>query len=62
VGPHESMTCGVHGIYLKFGSFNGIDLIVPYLYVVTKLFLQENNLQLIRHNITVEYQEADKQG
>jgi hypothetical protein len=23
VGPHESMTCGVHGIYLKFGSFNG---------------------------------------
>jgi hypothetical protein len=30
VGPHESMTCGVHGIYLKFGSFNGIDPIVPY--------------------------------
>jgi hypothetical protein len=29
VGPHESMTCGVHGIYLKFGSFNGIDPIVP---------------------------------
>jgi hypothetical protein len=29
VGPHESMTCGVHGIYLKFGSFNVIDLIVP---------------------------------
>jgi hypothetical protein len=28
VGPHESMTCGVHSIYLKFGSFNGIDLIV----------------------------------
>jgi hypothetical protein len=23
------MTCGVHGIYLKFGSFNGIDPIVP---------------------------------
>jgi hypothetical protein len=22
------MTCGVHGIYLKFGSFNGIDPIV----------------------------------
>jgi hypothetical protein len=31
VGPHESMTCGVHGIYLKFGSFNGIDPIVPIL-------------------------------
>jgi hypothetical protein len=29
VGPHESMTYGVHGIYLKFGSFNGIDPIVP---------------------------------
>jgi hypothetical protein len=29
VGPHESMTCGIHGIYLKFGSFNGIDPIVP---------------------------------
>jgi hypothetical protein len=29
VGPHESMTCGVHDIYLKFGSFNGIDPIVP---------------------------------
>jgi hypothetical protein len=29
VGSHESMTCGVHGIYLKFGSFNGIDPIVP---------------------------------
>jgi hypothetical protein len=27
VGPHESITCGVHGIYLKFGSFNDI----PYL-------------------------------
>jgi hypothetical protein len=23
------MTCGVHGIYLKFESFNGIDPIVP---------------------------------
>jgi hypothetical protein len=23
------MTCEVHGIYLKFGSFNGIDPIVP---------------------------------
>jgi hypothetical protein len=23
------MTCGVYGIYLKFGSFNGIDPIVP---------------------------------
>jgi hypothetical protein len=31
VGPHGSMTCGVHGIYLKFGSFNGIDPIVPKL-------------------------------
>jgi hypothetical protein len=31
VGPHESMTCGVHGIYLKFGSFNGIYPIVPML-------------------------------
>jgi hypothetical protein len=29
VSPHESMTCGVHDIYLKFGSFNGIDPIVP---------------------------------
>jgi hypothetical protein len=29
VSPHESMTCEVHGIYLKFGSFNGIDPIVP---------------------------------
>jgi hypothetical protein len=29
VSPHESMTYGVHGIYLKFGSFNGIDPIVP---------------------------------
>jgi hypothetical protein len=25
------MTCGVYGIYLKFGSFNGIDPIVPFL-------------------------------
>jgi hypothetical protein len=33
VGPHESMTCGVHGIYLKFGSFNGIDPIVPFINV-----------------------------
>jgi hypothetical protein len=32
VGPHESMTCGVHGIYLKFGSFNGIDPIVPLIF------------------------------
>jgi hypothetical protein len=31
VDPHKSMTCGVHGIYLKFGSFNGIDPIVPFL-------------------------------
>jgi hypothetical protein len=36
VGPHESMTCGVHGIYLKFGSFNGIDPIVPRFYVSAK--------------------------
>jgi hypothetical protein len=28
------MTCGVHGIYLKFGSFNGIDPIVPNLIVM----------------------------
>jgi hypothetical protein len=34
VGLHESMTCGVHGIYLKFGSFNGIDPIVPWFYGV----------------------------
>jgi hypothetical protein len=26
------MTCAVHGIYLKFGSFNGIDPIVPFLF------------------------------
>jgi hypothetical protein len=32
VSPHELMTCGVHGIYLKFGSFNGIDPIVPLTY------------------------------
>jgi hypothetical protein len=31
VGTHESMTCEVHGIYLKFGSFNGIDPIVSFL-------------------------------
>jgi hypothetical protein len=35
VGLHESMTCGVHGIYLKFGSFNGIDPIVPLIFGVT---------------------------
>jgi hypothetical protein len=29
VGSHESITCVVHGIYLKFGSFNSIDPIVP---------------------------------
>jgi hypothetical protein len=34
VGPHESMTCGVHDIYLKFGFFNGIDPIVPLKVVV----------------------------
>jgi hypothetical protein len=28
-GSHGSMTCGVNGIYLTFGSFNGIDLIIP---------------------------------
>jgi hypothetical protein len=33
VGPHESITCGIHDIYLKFGSFNGIDPIVPYIYI-----------------------------
>jgi hypothetical protein len=40
VGPHESMTCGVHGIYLKFGSFNGIDPIVPILKVQNMLDFQ----------------------
>jgi hypothetical protein len=34
MGPHESMTCGVHGIYLKFGSFHGIDPIVSSFCVV----------------------------
>jgi hypothetical protein len=37
VGPHESMTCGVHGIYLKFGSFNGIDPIVSMFYVLVSM-------------------------
>jgi hypothetical protein len=32
VSPHESMTCGIHGIYLKFGSFNGIDPIVFFFF------------------------------
>jgi hypothetical protein len=36
VGPHESMTCGVHGIYLKFGSFNSIDPIVPFFFALIK--------------------------
>jgi hypothetical protein len=27
-----SLTYGVHGIYLKFGSFNGIDPIVPFFF------------------------------
>jgi hypothetical protein len=35
VRPHESITCGVHGIYLKFGSFNGIDPIVPFFTMVS---------------------------
>jgi hypothetical protein len=39
VGPHESMTCGVHGIYLKFGSFNGIDPIVP-IFIPIWLYLE----------------------
>jgi hypothetical protein len=39
VGPHESMTCGVHGIYLKFGSFNGIGPIVPYFLLSIWLFI-----------------------
>jgi hypothetical protein len=34
-GSHESMTCGVNGIYLNFGSFNGMHPIIP----------------LIKHNI-----------
>jgi hypothetical protein len=32
------MTCGVHGIYLKFGSFNSINPIVPY-YIYKKTFI-----------------------
>jgi hypothetical protein len=28
-GPHESMTCGGNGIYLKLQPFNGIDPIIP---------------------------------
>jgi hypothetical protein len=35
------MTCGVHGIYLKFGSFNGIDPIVPIFFVQTVLNIEE---------------------
>jgi hypothetical protein len=38
VGPHESMTYGVHGIYLKFGSFNDIDPIVPWFNYFTGVF------------------------
>jgi hypothetical protein len=38
VGPHESMTCVVHGIYLKFGSFNGIDPIVPIIYGLSFIY------------------------
>jgi hypothetical protein len=38
VGPHELMTCGVHGIYLKFGSFNGIDPIVPFFFCCSAAF------------------------
>jgi hypothetical protein len=43
VGPHESMTCGVHGIYLKFGSFNSIDPIIP-------IFKCKNKKVLLRGN------------
>jgi hypothetical protein len=28
-GSHESMTCGVNGIYLNFGFFNGMHPIIP---------------------------------
>jgi hypothetical protein len=28
-GSHESMTCGINGIHLNFGSFNGMDPIIP---------------------------------
>jgi hypothetical protein len=28
-GSHELMTCGVNGIYLNFGSFNGMHPIIP---------------------------------
>jgi hypothetical protein len=47
VGPHESITCGVHGIYLKFGSFNGIDPIVPYFFLkhlLTNAFRQTDSI------------------
>jgi hypothetical protein len=28
-GSHESMTCGVDGMYLDFGFFSGMDPIIP---------------------------------
>jgi hypothetical protein len=28
-GSYESMTCGVNGIYLNFGFFNGMHPIIP---------------------------------
>jgi hypothetical protein len=31
--PHESMTCGANGIYLKLQSFNGIGPIIPKFFV-----------------------------
>jgi hypothetical protein len=40
IGPHESMTCVIHDIYLKFGSFNGIDLIVLFFFCGRKLRCQ----------------------
>jgi len=43
-------------------SKNRLHLGYVYLYVVTKLYLQENHPQLISDSITVEYQEAEKQG
>jgi hypothetical protein len=32
-GSHESMTCGVNGMYLNFGSFNGMHPIISFFIV-----------------------------
>jgi hypothetical protein len=42
------MTCGVYDIYLKFGSFNGIDPIVPFFYVPIDVTLQVGPVQAKR--------------